>query len=63
MDSSKKQANQPAPGSIVVGKVELEVEGETVRIHLRDRPGVSYTVSLGQLERWAIRQLREGVFA
>ena len=53
----------PAPDMIRVGRVEIIVRGETVELRLWQRDGVSAEVNASQLERWAIRQMRDGVFA
>jgi len=45
------------------GRVDISVEGDSVTLTLWARPGVASTVKVAQLERWALRQLREGVFA
>lgn len=56
----KKPAPQP---SITARRVIITVDGDVVILRLADRPGVESRVSTQQLERWAIRQMREGVFA
>lgn len=43
-------------------RTSLRIVGDAVRITLRDRDGVSIDVPLGKLDRWAIAQLRDGVF-
>ena len=43
-------------------RTSLRIVGDTVRITLRDRDGVFIDVPLGKLDRWAIAQLRDGVF-
>ena len=43
-------------------RATLRVVGEFVRITLRGRDGVEIDVPLGKLDRWAIAQLRDGVF-
>ena len=43
-------------------RTSLRIVGDTVRITLRDRDGVSIDVPLGKLDRWAVAQLRDGVF-
>ena len=43
-------------------RATLRIVGDAVRITLRDRDGVSIDVPLGKLDRWAIAQLRDGVF-
>lgn len=49
--------------TIVIGRIALRHVGEELQITLIDKPGVVGVVSAGQLERWAMRQLRENVFA
>ena len=43
-------------------RTSLRIVGDAVRITLRDRAGVSIDVPLGKLDRWAVAQLRDGVF-
>lgn len=43
-------------------RTSLRIVGEFVRITLRGRDGVEIDVPLGKLDRWAIAQLRDGVF-
>lgn len=43
-------------------RTSLRIVGDAVRITLRDRDGVSIDVPLGKLDRWAVAQLRDGVF-
>jgi len=64
METNSKASDRPKPGAeIKVGRVELKLSGDEVIIRMIDRPAVCSKVSVAQLERWAIRQLREGVFA
>jgi hypothetical protein len=57
-------AREPRPArSVRAGRVDICVTGDTVTLKLWQRPGVASTVNLVQLERWALRQMREGVFA
>ena len=43
-------------------RTSLRIVGDAVRITLRGRDGVSIDVPLGKLDRWAVAQLRDGVF-
>jgi len=43
-------------------RTSLRIVGDAVRITLRDRAGVFIDVPLGKLDRWAVAQLRDGVF-
>ena len=43
-------------------RTSLRIVGDAVRITLRGRDGVEIDVPLGKLDRWAITQLRDGVF-
>lgn len=43
-------------------RASLRAVGESVRITLRGRDGVSVDVPLGKLDRWAVAQLRDGLF-
>lgn len=49
--------------TIVVGRLALRHVGDELQITLLDKPGVVGVVSAKQLERWAMRQLRENVFS
>lgn len=43
-------------------RTTLRVVGDSVRITLSGRDGVTIDVPLGKLDRWAVAQLRDGVF-
>ena len=43
-------------------RTSLRIVGDAVRITLRGRDGVEIDVPLGKLDRWAVAQLRDGVF-
>lgn len=43
-------------------RTSLRIVGEVVRITLRGRDGVAIDVPVGKLDRWAVAQLRDGVF-
>lgn len=59
----KSTSATKAQRAVRVGRVDICVVGDTVTLRLWERPGVASKVSAVQLERWALRQLREGVFA
>lgn len=61
-DPTAAQDRRPAR-SVRAGRVDICVSGDTVTLKLWQRPGVASTVNVVQLERWALRQMREGVFA
>ena len=43
-------------------RATLRIVGDAVRITLRGRDGVAIDVPVGKLDRWAVAQLRDGVF-
>lgn len=59
--TNEQPATRPTR-SVRVGRVDISVSGDTVTLSLWQRPAVASTVNVVQLERWALRQMRESVF-